>query len=68
MLDGHFGGRNSALNRRYVAKDKDNHDSEDHGREEKQVLCGLVEDGWLLEERQAACAGREEVEELPGCY
>jgi hypothetical protein len=44
------------LESRNIAEDEDHNDGEDHGREERPVLCSLVEDGRLLEDAESASA------------
>ena len=39
-----------------VTEDEDHNDGEDHGGEERPVLCSLVEDGRLLEDAKSTGA------------
>jgi hypothetical protein len=65
VLDGYGSRVDDVLERRNITEDEDNDNSEDHSGEERPVLRGLVEDGRLLENTEAAGTCSEEVEELP---
>lgn len=47
---------------RNIQEYKDDDQREQNSWEESEVLSGFVEDWWLLEDREAASTGREQVE------
>jgi hypothetical protein len=66
VLDRNLAGIDGTLQRGDVAEDEDDDNGEQHSGENKPVLRALVEEWGLLEDAEAARAGCEEVEELPG--
>lgn len=64
VLHWHLAGANRALYTRNVTENKDNDDRKHHSREQKPILCLLVEQRWLLEDRQASCTRGQQVEYL----
>lgn len=59
MLDRHRSCADGTLERRNVAEDEDNDDSEDHSRKERPILGRFVEYWWLLEDAESAGASSE---------
>lgn len=64
MLHRHLAGSNRTLNTRNVTEDEDNDDRKHHSREQKPILCLLVEQWRLLEDRQTSCTRGQQVEYL----
>jgi hypothetical protein len=64
MLYWHLTGAYRALYTRNVTENEDDDDRKHHSREQKPILCLLVEQRRLLENRQTSCTRSQQIENL----